>query len=115
MPSTRSKSAADIGPLHVVKSGQDTTISFTAEPSNDWMMAAECRDRLLQLLDECVCERLLIDAEGINFLSSSWLELLVSPIREGVDVSLCNVSSHLRTILERTRLERLVSIQDAKS
>ena len=79
------------------------------------MLAAECRDGLLQLLDECVCEHLLIDADGINFLSSSWLELLVSPIREGVDVSLCNVSSHLRTILERTRLERLVAIQDSQA
>ena len=115
MPHLSSKSASDIGPLHIVESGQRTTIQFTSEPSNDWMQAAECRERLLELRDQCVCERLVIDADGINFLSSSWLELMVSPIREGVDVCLNNVSTHLRTVLERTRLERLIEIRDSQS
>lgn len=113
MANTHVNPQRDIGPLHVLEAGTRTAMRLSDEPLDDWLLATECRERLLELLDECVCEKLVVDVRGLTFLSSSWLELLVSPVREGVDVSICNVSPHLRSILERTRLERLIEIVDS--
>lgn len=107
------KSKRDIGPIHVLETGARTIVRVSREPLDDWLLAAECREQLLELLHEGVCENLIVDVEGLTYLSSSWLELLVSPVREGMSVCLCNVSAHLRTILERTRLERIIEIRDS--
>ena len=99
-----------VGKLLVLESGSRTVVEFASEQLDDWLAADASRKQLLELLDEHACDTLVFDLTGMEYLSSSWLELLIAPVRQGVRVCLCNVSAHLQSILQRTRLDQLVEI-----
>jgi anti-anti-sigma factor len=99
-----------VGEFQIFESGPRTIVGFTGEQTADWLEADACRQQLLDLIDECGCESLIFDLTGVDYLSSSWLSLVVAPTRKGVSVTLYDVSPHLRAILRRTRLDMLVTI-----
>jgi anti-anti-sigma factor len=100
-----------VGEFQLFESGPRTVVGFTGEQPANWFEADACRQQLLDLIDECGCESLIFDLTGVEYLSSSWLALVVAPTRKGVSVTLYDVSPHLRAILRRTRLDRLVTIR----
>lgn len=110
MTRNETKAGPSGGRLLVIESGRRIVVRLDREHLDDWSEADTCREQLLDLIDKHAGETVTFDLTGIPYLSSGWLELLIAPVREGVTVTLTNVSPHLRTILGRTRLDRLVEV-----
>jgi anti-anti-sigma factor len=90
---------------------QIVTLSGTLDAS----VASKVRDELKELIASGQ-HRLVIDLEGVSFIDSSGLSALVTGFKmaraAGGDVALANVAPPVRSIVELTRLHRIMDIFD---
>jgi anti-sigma B factor antagonist len=98
--------------LRVYETGSLTVIGFGTTEVVEPINIAECRDDILELVNQYGCKVLAFDFNNLSYIPSEMLGLLVSLTRMGIDVHLYNISADVRDVLEITRLEKLFTIQD---
>ncbi|MEW4529654.1 MAG: STAS domain-containing protein [Maioricimonas sp. JB045] len=100
--------------FHLYKRGKLTLIGFDARHLDDPTIAAECLDRLLELVDSHQCEVLVVDLMDVKVVSSWILGVLAAVKRHGIDVELYHPTAELRDVLATTHLEDLLHIRHDK-
>src|SRR5579862_7590542 len=94
----------------VRETGRLTVVRVNPEGVTDYERFEQCRNELAALLKESGCIVVRFDVEGIPFLASGVLGLLVSMRNAGVDIQIQNASEHVRDVLRVTRLDQLVEV-----
>jgi hypothetical protein len=74
--------------------------------------ACDARSELESLTSEHDCTTLAIDISPIDLVPSSFLGLLVSLHRSGLEIELLHASKSVREILDRTQLNRVLKVRD---
>jgi anti-anti-sigma factor len=102
--------------FQVRETGRLTLVRVNPEGVTDFERFEQCRDELVTILTKAGCIVVRFDVEGIPFLASGILGLLVSIRKAGVDIQIQNASEHVRDVLKVTRLDQLVEVlPDAKA
>jgi anti-anti-sigma factor len=96
--------------FHVLETGRLTLVRINPEGVTDFERFEQCRDQLFAILKNAGCVVVRFDVEGIPFLASGVLGLLVSMRNSGVDIQIQNASEHVRDVLTVTRLDQLVEV-----
>jgi anti-anti-sigma factor len=96
--------------FQVRETGRLTVVRVNPEGVTDFERFEQCRDELVQILTNAGCVVVRFDVEGIAFLASGVLGLLVSMRNAGVDIQIQNASEHVRDVLKVTRLDQLVEV-----
>jgi len=96
--------------FQVNETGRLTLVRVNPDGVTDYERFEQCRDQLLKILKEAGCVVVRLDVEGIPFLASGILGLLVSMRNSGIDVQIQNASEHVRDVLKVTRLDKLVEV-----
>jgi len=85
---------------------------FTAQKILEDQIIAQIGRELLELADRAE-GRMLLDFQGVNFMSSSMIGRIVmlnKKCKGTTDLRLCNVSPSIMEVFEITRLDRLFNI-----
>jgi len=102
--------------FHVRETGRLTVVRVNPEGVTDYERFEQCRNELIEILKNAGCVVVRFDVEGIPFLASGVIGLLVSMRNAGVDIQIQNASEHVRDVLKVTRLDQLVEVlPDRKS
>ncbi|HEV3298720.1 MAG TPA: STAS domain-containing protein [Planctomycetaceae bacterium] len=96
--------------FQVRETGRLSLVRVNPEGVTDFERFEQCRDELLTILKEAGCIVVRFDVEGIPFLASGVLGLVVSMRNAGVDIQIQNASEHVRDVLRITRLDQLVEV-----
>jgi anti-anti-sigma factor len=96
--------------FQVRETGRLTVARVNPEGVTDYERFEQCRNELAAHLKEVGCVVVRFDVEGIPFLASGVLGLLVSMRNAGVDIQIQNASEHVRDVLKVTRLDQLVEV-----
>jgi anti-anti-sigma factor len=96
--------------FQVSETGRLTVVRVNPEGVTDFERFEQCRDELIPILTKAGCVVVRFDVEGIPFLASGVLGLLVSMRKAGVDIQIQNASEHVRDVLKVTRLDQLVEV-----
>jgi anti-anti-sigma factor len=96
--------------FHVREAGRLTVVRVNPEGVTDYERFEHCRDELAAILKNAECKVVRFDVEGIPFLASGVLGLLVSMRNAGVDIQIQNATEHVRDVLKVTRLDQLVEV-----
>lgn len=99
--------------FQVVETGRLTQVRVNPEGVSDFERFEQCRDELVAVLNKAGCIVVRFDVEGIPFLASGILGLLVSIRKAGVDIQIQNASEHVADVLRVTRLDQLVEVLPA--
>jgi anti-anti-sigma factor len=97
--------------LKVYQRGKLTVVGFVSADLLDQIVVSDCREEIAELLREHKCEVLAFDLTGVKLVPSGMLGMLASLNRLGVQVYLYNPSDEIREVLEITRLDTLLQIQ----
>lgn len=85
------------------------------EGTLDASVAAKVRDELKSIVDSGR-NQVVVDLTGVKFIDSSGLSALVTGFKAaravGGDVALCGLTAPVRSIIELTRLHRIMDIYD---
>jgi anti-anti-sigma factor len=92
------------------ETGRLTVVGINPEGITDFTRFEQCRDELIPILQNADCRVVRFDLDGIPFLASGILGLLISLQKIGVDIQLKNVSEHVLDVLHVTRLNEMVEI-----
>jgi anti-anti-sigma factor len=92
------------------ETGKLTVVAVNPEGVADYARIEQCRDELVQLLKQAGAEVVRFDLEGIPFLASGVLGLLVSLRRHGFAIQFAHVTEHIQDVMRVTRLDQLVEI-----
>ena len=98
--------------LEVYEAGRLTVVGFGGKEIFDEVSIANCRDELLQLVNEHDCRDLAFDLTGMNLLPSGLLGVLTSLRNMGIEIHLYNPSDDIREVLQITKLDRLIQVHD---
>ena len=96
--------------FQVVETGRLTQVRVNPEGVSDFERFEQCRDELVTILNKAGCIVVRFDVEGIPFLASGILGLLVSIRKANVDIQIQNASEHVADVLRVTRLDQLVEV-----
>jgi anti-anti-sigma factor len=96
--------------FQVRETGRLSVVRVNPEGVTDFERFEQCRDELVAILKNAGCIVVRFDVEGIPFLASGVLGLLVSMRNAGVDIQIQNASEHVRDVLKVTRLDQLVEV-----
>ena len=96
--------------FQVRKAGRLTVIGVNPDGITDFLRVEQCRHELVSILEKAGCVVVRFDVEGIPFLASGVLGLLVSLRTTGVEVQLQNASEHVREVLRVTKLDKMVEL-----
>lgn len=96
--------------FRVREMGRLSVVRVNPDGVTDYERFEQCRNELLPILKEAGCIVLRFDIEGIPFLASGVIGLLVSMRNSGVDIQIQNASEHVRDVLKVTRLDQLVEV-----
>ena len=96
--------------FEVRETGRLTLVRVNPEGVTDYERFEQCRNELVEILKKAGCVVVRLDVEGIPFLASGVLGLLVSMRNSGVDIQIQNASEHVRDVLKVTRLDQLVEV-----
>jgi anti-anti-sigma factor len=96
--------------FQVRETGRLTLVRVNPEGVTDFERFEQCRDELVAILTKAGCIVVRFDIEGIPFLASGILGLLVSIRKAGVDIQIQNASEHVQDVLKVTRLDQLVEV-----
>jgi anti-anti-sigma factor len=96
--------------FEVRETGRLTLVRVNPEGVTDFERFEQCRDELISILQNAKCVVVRFDVEGIPFLASGVLGLLVSMRKAGVDIQFENASEHVRDVMKVTRLDQLVEV-----
>lgn len=100
--------------VEVYQAGELTVVGFGGEPVLDRIDLGDCRDELVQLIDQHRCRTLAIDLTGVKVMPSGMLGLLSSIHRGGVEVQIYNACPDIREVVEITRLDQILKLRDVK-
>jgi anti-anti-sigma factor len=96
--------------FQVRETGRLSVVRVNPEGVTDYERFEQCRNELLTELKQAGCVVVRFDVEGIPFLASGVLGLLVSMRNSGVDIQIQNATEHVRDVLKVTRLDQLVEV-----
>jgi anti-anti-sigma factor len=96
--------------FQVRETGRLTVVRVNPDGVTDFERFEQCRDLLVPILTNAGCIVVRFDIEGIPFLASGVLGLLVSIRNAGVEIQFQNASEHVRDVLKVTRLDQLVEV-----
>jgi anti-anti-sigma factor len=99
--------------FQIRETGRLTVIGVNPEGVSDFSRFEQCRNELIPMLTKANCKVVRFDLEGIPFLASGVLGLLVSLRKGGVDIQFQNVSEHVMDVLHVTRLDDLIEVLPA--
>jgi anti-anti-sigma factor len=99
-----------IDPLQVYQAGPTTVVGFGGRDLLDDVNLAECRERMLSIIDEHKCHVLAFDMTGVKLIPSGLLGLLASIRSHGVEVHIYNPSIDVQEVLEVTNLIRMMPV-----
>ncbi len=97
-------------PLQVYQAGPTTVVGFGGRDLLDDVNLADCRERMLAIIDEHRCSVLAFDMTGVKLIPSGLLGLLASIRSHGVDVHIYNPSHDVQEVLEVTNLIRMMPV-----
>ncbi len=97
-------------PLQVYQAGPTTVVGFGGRDLLDDVNLAECRERMLSIIDEHKCSVLAFDMTGVKLIPSGLLGLLASIRSHGVNVHIYNPSIDVQEVLEVTNLIRMMPV-----
>jgi anti-anti-sigma factor len=100
--------------VHVQQAGKLIVLAFAQHDIPGYERVVDCRDAIVNLIEEHHCEVIAFDLTGVPFLPSGILGLLVSLRRLGVQVHLYNPSDHIRKVLRVTKLDEDIKIRERK-
>jgi anti-sigma B factor antagonist len=105
--------------LEVGKNSDLIVVRLGTHPVLDEATVNEISDELLGVADRPDCHRLLLDFSGVACISSAMLAQLVRLHKKmepkGEKLRLCGLTSHLRSVIATTRLDRLFDITDKEA
>jgi anti-anti-sigma factor len=104
---------SDVFQVH--ETGRLTVVRVNPEGVADFERFEQCCDLLIPVLKNAACVVVRFDIEGIPFLASGVLGLLVSIRKAGVEIQIQNASEHVRDVLIVTRLDQLVEVLPARN
>ena len=93
---------------------RDLIVITPLERRVDVRVAADFRSAIIDRIDQGH-RRVLINLERVEFIDSSGLSALLSGLRRvgrDGDISVCSLSSKVRSIFELTRLNRVITIAE---
>jgi anti-anti-sigma factor len=96
--------------FQVRETGRLTVVRVNPDSVTDYERFEQCSQELTAILNTAGCIVVRFDLEGIPFLASGVLGLLVSMRNAGVDIQFQNASEHVRDVLKVTRLDQLVEV-----
>jgi anti-anti-sigma factor len=96
--------------FQVRETGRLTVVRVNPDGVTDYGRFEQCSTELTAILKAAGCIVVRFDLEGIPFLASGVLGLLVSMRNAGVDIQFQNASEHVRDVLKVTRLDQLVEV-----
>jgi anti-anti-sigma factor len=97
--------------LKVYQRGKLTVVGFVSADLLDQIVVSECREEIAELIREHTCEVLAFDLTEVKLVPSGMLGMLASLGRLGVQIYLFNPSEEIREVLEITRLDTLLQVQ----
>lgn len=100
--------------LEVYHPGELTVIGFGGREILDDLNLAECRDDLVDLIQDNGCKVLAFDLTGVRLIPSGLLGLLASIRRLGVEVHLYNACDDIREVLEITKLDQVLELHEVE-
>ena len=97
--------------LRVYHAGKLTVVSFGSVDMLDKIVVSDCREEITELIREHEAEVLAFDLTGVKLVPSGMLGMLASLGRMGIEIYLFNPSNEIRDVLEITRLNTVLQIQ----
>jgi anti-sigma B factor antagonist len=101
--------------FRIQETGPLTVIAVNPDGVSDFSRVEQCRNELIPYLKKAECKVVRFDLEGIPFLASGVLGLLVSLRKIGVDIQFKNVAEHIVDVLRVTRLDEMIEVLPDKS
>ena len=98
--------------LEVYEAGKLTVVGFGGRDILEQINIAECREQIAGLVERCQCETLAFDLSGVRLIPSGMLGLLASLRDLGVEIQVFNPSDDVREVLEITKLDAIISVQE---
>lgn len=98
--------------LRVYETGPVTVLGFGGQEILDQIDLAQCRQELLELLEQYGCRVLGFDLTGVRYVPSGFLGLLASFRRLGIEVHLYNPSDDVREVLQVTKLDSIFELHE---
>jgi anti-anti-sigma factor len=96
--------------FHVLETGRLTVVRVNPEGVADFERFEQCCKQLVAIIKNAGCVVVRFDLEGIPFLASGVLGLLVSMRNSGAEIQIQNASEHVQDVLRVTRLDQLVEV-----
>ncbi len=100
--------------IHMEKSQDGDKITITLQGKITFENTGEIREKMKEILREDSIKHLILNMEGVSFIDSSGLGLLVSikntMIRKDGTFSMVNLSDTVRKIMKQTGLDRYFGI-----
>jgi anti-anti-sigma factor len=100
--------------LSVYKTGPLTVVGFGGQEVLDQVDIGACRNEILNLVAQHGCQVLAFDLTGVKLIPSGMLGLLASLRKQNIEVQLYNPSPDVREVLEITKLDQVMQVQDIK-
>ncbi len=98
--------------LQVYQTGEVTVLGFGGQEILQQLDLSECRQQITELVKQCGCKTLAFDLSGVRLVPSGLLGLLTSLRDLGVDVQIFNPSDDVREVLEITKLDQVIKVQE---
>jgi anti-anti-sigma factor len=98
--------------LSVYKTGPLTVVGFGGQDVLDQIDISACRREILSLLEQHHCQVLAFDLTGVKLIPSGLLGLLASLRKQNIEVQLYNPSPDVREVLEITKLDQVMQVQE---
>jgi len=102
------------GALTVYKTGELTVVGFGGQDALPHVNLAQCRDDLIDLINEHACKTLAFDLTGVNLIPSGTLGLIAAMRKLGVEVHIYNPSEDVRDVLEITKLDTIINVHEVE-
>lgn len=100
--------------LKVYQTGKLTVVGFGGEEILDQISLVDCRNEITNLIKDHNCETFAFDLTGIKLIPSGLLGLLASLRNLGVAVHLYNPSDDVREVLEVTKLNQIMEVDEVE-
>lgn len=78
---------------------------------DDPLFAEKIREHLLEMVEECACEVLVVDLLDVGIISSWILGVLAAIKKSGVQVELYHPSPEMQDVLKVTNLDNYLHVR----
>ena len=102
------------GTLTVYTAGELTVVGFGGQDALSRINLAECRDDLVNLIQEHHCKTLAFDLTGVRLIPSGTLGLIAAMRKLDVAVHIYNPSADVRDVLEITKLDTVIQVHEVE-